>query len=503
MSDKLGIDDQINKLSEEDSRKYLQKLEEQAIDPLKNKLFTEYEIDQKIASLNLENALNLTKENLSPSLQTLLEREDSISQIANAAIVFPVISVAGSFLRDKVIVEGPSSDLFLNTWILPIGPSGCGKSTGAKPALDLIRELENPLKEKYAKELKHYQREMKKFLKAEESGEELEEPKAPVNEMISFPLVTSLERIIEMLSDGMTYGLMATDEEISILLKKVREVPALKELFISLYGGSISNNLVSYKSSKNLNLPNQALISILGPITTKSLSSNLSDEDLGSGFFARLNLIDCTNSKPPIAFPRRNKKLLNLDPIKPRLIDLWSFGLYSTGNITLKLDDEAMQHYEQVIFEDYKSKKNKFCYNDIFISCLDRYWREALFKIAGILHCLESSFRDSRLISIETLTQAETLVQYIEDTTIKFLNNRELSSVLNMAVKIVNKLRDEKDYEVKINTLANSLRGYDRNREQFNLALDKLKNLKVIDFKNEKNKSNNGELTILVRLMQK
>ena len=72
-----------------------------------------------------------------------------------------------------------------------------------------------------------------------------------------------------------------------------------------------------------------------------------------------------------------------------------------------------------------------------------------------------------------------------------------------MTVKIVNKLRDEKDYEAKINTLANSLRGYDRNREQFNLALDKLKKLKVIDSKNEKNKSNNGEFTTLVRLMQK
>lgn len=503
MLNKLGIDDQINKLSEGDARKYMQELEDQAIDPLENKLFTEYEIDQKIASLNLENALNLEKEALAPCLKALLDREDSITQIANAAIVFPVVSIAGSFLRDKVIVEGPSSDLFLNTWILPIGPSGCGKSTGAKPVLDLIRELENPLKEKYAKDLKHYNREMKKFLKAEENGEEMEEPKAPVNEMISCPLVTSLERITEMLCDGMSYGLMATDEEISIMLKKVREVPALKELFISLYGGSIPNNLVSYKSSKNLNLPNRALMSILGPITSKSLSSNLSDEDLGSGFFARLNLVDCTNSKSRIAFPRRNKKLLNLDPIKNKLSDLWSFGLYSTGNITLKLDDEAMQHYEQVIFEDYKSKRNKFCYNDVLLSCLDRYWREALFKIAGIIHCLEYDFRNSNLISIETLAQAETLVQYIEDTTIKFLNNRELSSVLNMAVKIVNKLRDEKGYEVKINSLANSLRGYDRHREQFNLALDKLKDLKVIDFKQEKNKSNNGELTILVRLMQK
>jgi|LakMenEpi08Jun12_1017391.scaffolds.fasta_scaffold00065_9 hypothetical protein len=503
MSEKSGIDDQMNKLSEGDRRKYIQELEKQALNPLENKLFSEHEINQKIASLTLENALNLEKEALAPCLKALLDREDSITQIANAAIVFPIISIAGSFLRDKVIVEGPSSDLFLNTWILPIGPSGCGKSTGAKPVLDLIRELENPVKEKYAKDLKHYNREMKKFLKAEEKGEEMEEPKAPVNEMISFPLVTSLERIIEMLSDGMSYGLMATDEEISIMLKKVKEVPALKELLISLYGGNISNNLVSYKSSKNLNLPNKALISILGPITTKSLSNNLSDEDLGSGFFARLNLIDCSNSKPPIAFPRRNKKLLNLDPIKHTLIDLWSFGLYSTSNITLKLDNEATQHYEQVIFEDYKYKKNKFCYNDVLISCLDRYWREALFKIAGILHCLESSFRDSRLISIETLTQAETLVQYIEDTTIKFLNNRELSSVLNMAVKIVNKLRDKKDYEVKINSLANSLRGYDRNREQFNLALDTLRDLKVIDLRQEKNKSNNGEPTILVRLMQK
>jgi hypothetical protein len=503
MSEKSGIDDQMNKLSEGDRRKYIQELEKQALNPLENKLFSEHEINQKIASLTLENALNLEKEALAPCLKALLEREDSITQIANAAIVFPVVSIAGSFLRDKVIVEGPSSDLFLNTWILPIGPSGCGKSTGAKPALDLIRELENPVKEKYAKDLKHYNREMKKFLKAEEKGEEMEEPKAPVNEMISCPLVTSLERITEMLCDGMSYGLMATDEEISIMLKKVREVPALKELFISLYGGSIPNNLVSYKSSKNLNLPNKALISILGPITTKSLSNNLSDEDLGSGFFARLNLIDCTNSKPPIAFPRRNKKLFNLDPIKPKLSDLWSFGLYSTVNITLKLDDEAMQHYEQVIFEDYKSKRNKFCYNDIFISCLDRYWREALFKIAGIIHCLEYDFRNSKLISIETLAQAETLVQYIEDTTIKFLNSHKLSGVINMAVKIVNKLRDEKDYEVKINSLANSLRGYDRNREQFNLALEKLKSLTVIDLKNEKNKSNNGELTILVRLMQK
>ncbi|MFM7457522.1 MAG: DUF3987 domain-containing protein [bacterium] len=416
--------------------------------------------------------------------------------------MFPIISIAGSFVRDKVIVQAPSSDLFLNTWILPIGPSGCGKSTGAKPALDLIRELEAPLKEKYAKDLKHYNKEMKKFQRAEDEGTEMEEPKAPINEMLSFPLVTSLERIIEMLNDGVTYGLMATNEEISIMLKKVREVPALKELFISLYGGSIPNNLVSYKSSKNLHLPNQASISILGPITTKSLSSNLSDEDLGSGFFARLNLIDCTNSKPPIAFPRRNKKLLNLDPIKHTLIDLWSFGLYSTTNITLKLDNEAMQHYEQVIFEEYISKRNKFCYNDVLISCLDRYWREALFKMAGILHCLESNFRDSHLISIETLVQAETLVQYIEDTTIKFLKSHELSSVVNMAVKIVNKLRDEKGYEAKINILANSLRGYDRNREQFNLAIDKLLELKVIDFKNEKNKSNNGEPTILVRLMQ-
>jgi hypothetical protein len=503
MSEKSGIDDQMNKLSEGDRRKYIQELEKQALNPLENKLFSEHEINQKIASLTLENALNLEKEALAPCLKALLDREDSITQIANAAIVFPIISIAGSFLRDKVIVEGPSSDLFLNTWILPIGPSGCGKSTGAKPVLDLIRELENPVKEKYAKDLKHYNREMKKFLKAEEKGEEMEEPKAPVNEMISFPLVTSLERIIEMLSDGMTYGLMATDEEISIMLKKVKEVPALKELLISLYGGNISNNLVSYKSSKNLNLPNKALISILGPITTKSLSNNLSDEDLGSGFFARLNLIDCTNSKPPIAFPRRNKKLLNLDPINHMLIDLWSFGLYSTSNITLKLDNEATQHYEQVIFEDYKYKKNKFCYNDVLISCLDRYWREALFKIAGIIHCLEYDFRNSKLISIETLAQAETLVQYIEDTTIKFLNSHKLSGVINMAVKIVNKLRDEKDYEVKINSLANSLRGYDRNREQFNLALEKLKSLTVIDLKNEKNKSNNGELTILVRLMQK
>ena len=503
MSEKSGIDDQMNKLSEGDRRKYIQELEKQALNPLENKLFSEHEINQKIASLTLENALNLEKEALAPCLKALLDREDSITQIANAAIVFPVISIAGSFVRDKVIIQAPSSDLFLNTWILPIGPSGCGKSTGAKPVLDLIRELENPVKEKYAKDLKHYNREMKKFLKAEEKGEEMEEPKAPVNEMISFPLVTSLERIIEMLSDGMTYGLMATDEEISIMLKKVKEVPALKELLISLYGGNISNNLVSYKSSKNLNLPNKALISILGPITTKSLSNNLSDEDLGSGFFARLNLIDCTNSKPPIAFPRRNKKLLNLDPINHMLIDLWSFGLYSTSNITLKLDNEATQHYEQVIFEDYKYKKNKFCYNDVLISCLDRYWREALFKIAGIIHCLEYDFRNSKLISIETLAQAETLVQYIEDTTIKFLNSHKLSGVINMAVKIVNKLRDEKDYEVKINSLANSLRGYDRNREQFNLALEKLKSLTVIDLKNEKNKSNNGELTILVRLMQK
>ncbi|MEB3316002.1 MAG: DUF3987 domain-containing protein [Candidatus Melainabacteria bacterium] len=503
MLEKHGIDDQINKLSEEDSKQYLQKLEEEALDPLENKLFTEHEIDQKIALLNLENALNLEKEKLSPSLQTLLEREDSASQIANAAIVFPVISIAGSFVRDKVIVQAPSSDLFLNTWMLPIGPSGCGKSTGAKPALDLIRELENPLKEKYAKDLKHYNKEMKKFLRAEEEGTEMEEPKAPINEMISFPLVTSLERITEMLCDGMNYGLMATDEEISIMLKKVREVPALKELFISLYGGSIPNNLVSYKSSKNSNLPNQALISILGPITTKSLSSNLSDEDLGSGFFARLNLVDCTNSKPPIAFPRRNKKLLNLDPIKSKLSDLWTFGLNSTSNITLKLDDEAMQHYEQVIFEEYLSKRNKFCYNDVLISCLDRYCREALFKMAGILHCLESNFRDSHLISLETLVQAETLVQYIEDTTIRFLNSHELSRVLNMAVKIVNKLRDEQGYEAKINSLANSLRGYDRNRERFHLAIDQLLELKVIDFKKEKNKSNNGEPTILVRLMQK
>ena len=164
MSEKSGIDDQINKLSEGDRRKYIQELEKQAVDPLENKLFSEHEINQKIASLNLENALNLEKEALAPCLKALLEREDSITQIANAAIIFPIISIAGSFLRDKVIVEGSSSDLFLNTWILPIGPSGCGKSTGAKPALDLIRELENPLKDKYAKDLKHYNREMKKFL---------------------------------------------------------------------------------------------------------------------------------------------------------------------------------------------------------------------------------------------------------------------------------------------------------------------------------------------------
>lgn len=81
MSEKLGIDDQLNKLSEEDSKQYLQKLEEEALDPLKNKLFTEHEIDQKIASLNLENALNLEKEALAPCLKSLLEREDSITQI--------------------------------------------------------------------------------------------------------------------------------------------------------------------------------------------------------------------------------------------------------------------------------------------------------------------------------------------------------------------------------------------------------------------------------------
>jgi hypothetical protein len=61
MSEKLGIDDQINKLSEETATKYLQELEKQAIDPLENKLFSEYEIDQKIGFFSRLSGISISQ----------------------------------------------------------------------------------------------------------------------------------------------------------------------------------------------------------------------------------------------------------------------------------------------------------------------------------------------------------------------------------------------------------------------------------------------------------
>ena len=46
-----GIDDQINKLSNEEAKKYLDEKEKQAIDPLEGKLFFDHEIDTKVTSL--------------------------------------------------------------------------------------------------------------------------------------------------------------------------------------------------------------------------------------------------------------------------------------------------------------------------------------------------------------------------------------------------------------------------------------------------------------------
>ena len=468
-----GIDDQINKLSNEEAKKYLDEKEKQAIDPLEGKLFFDHEIDTKVTSLITGSKLELNRAELAPSLKAILERDDVFTEVADSAIIYPAVSIAGAFLRDKVIIEGSASDLHLNTWLIPSGPSGCGKSTGAKPALAIIREFEEPLKEKYVDDLKHYQKEMKKYYKAEEKGEEMEEPKAPVSQMISFPMVTSLERVLEMLAEGTSYGLMATEEEISVMFKKVKEVPGLKELFISLYGGNLPNNLVSFRNNKNLNLPNKALLSIFGPATTRSLSKILSDEDMGSGLFARCNLVDCDNHKPQVAFPRRNKKLLNLDPIKPKLKDMWNFGLCSSKIVRLSLNEEALNYYETVIFEEFQVKKNKFRNNDIIISCLDRYWRETLFKLAGILHCLENDFRNHSSVSMETLAQAQAMTQFVEDSMHKFLNQHRLSSVFDMATKIISKLRSEDSFEMKENSLANSLRGYDRNRRQFYIALEK------------------------------
>ncbi len=502
-SNKIGIDDQINKLSKEEALGYLSEQEEKAIDPLAGKLFTASEIDEKVASLITTNKLSLNREELAPSLKAILERDDVFTQVADSAIIYPVLAIAGAFLRDRVIIEGPGSDLFLNTWMILTGPSGCGKSTAAKPSLAMIRELEEPLKEKYADDLKHYQKEMKKYHKAEEKGEEIEEPKAPVSQMISFPMVTSLERVLEMLAEGTSYGLMATEEEISVMFKKAKEVPALKELFISLYGGNIPNNLVSFRNNKNLNLPNKALVSILGPVTSKSLSKILNDEDMGSGLFARCNLVDCKNHKPQIAFPRKNRKLLNLDPIKFKLKDMWNFGLCSSQVVSLSLDKEALNYYEGVIFQDLQSKKNRFRSNDIIVSCLDRYWNESLFKFAGILHCLENDFRSQNSVSMETLAQAQTMTQFVEDSMHDFLNHHKLSDVFDMAIKIVSKLRSEENLEMKENALANSLRGYDRNRKQFYVALEKLKDLGVTDSRTVKNKSNNNELTTIIRLMQR
>jgi len=459
-----------------------------AIDPLKDELRSIEEIN---SLLNSKSYPEFKYRNLPSICKEFLEWASGATFASDQAILMPLLTLCGAVLRKSVQIKNPTNWIYPNVWTLIVGKSGSGKSTGVDYALKFLRPLDKKLFDEHKPQLEKYEAELEQFEKNKKKKKNKEDLKAPIYppcRALSLPMVSSLERYVEIFACDTPSGLINTSEEMAVWLVNLNKVDNLKEFITGTYAGQIPPNLVSYKNARHLRV-DQPITSILGPSTLDWIFNNFTKNDYYSGFFQRLNYVINNTSKEPKARP----KFLEFEQaskFSSKLEELYNFGLQDvTEPIRFEFNEESWEYFEE-IFNDLQQRKKQI-QDDIIISCLDRYYNELLFKYCLILHCMSKDFYRQRFIELDTLKAALDIVKYLEESMMFTLSELENKHTVSMMKKIIDKLRKTEEFSIKSNILADDLQGYARHKDSFNTAIEELLKLKIIERKNVKNKSNN------------
>lgn len=498
-NDKLGVDD-LAVLLGGNFKMIFDKLIEEASDPIKVRKLKKYTYKTK-DEINIffkaKGMPKFTAKITSPCCQRYLNWVSSTTHCSDQLLLFPFLAVAGACCRQNIVIEGPVENIFSNLWFIGLGRSGSGKSRGFSVVLSMLFELDAQQSKKYEVELRKHQKLVKQY---EDDPNSNEEPISPHKNTLGFPLVASLERTIEIFSRESNCGLISTAEEIAMWLVNMNKVDNMKELMVSLYGGKVPDNLVSHKISRNIRLPENPLLSVIGPSTTEWFFGGLTPNDSRSGFLQRLLIANNDDQKQMQARPPK-ADVEEREYFKSQLNLLYDLGLETLESpIRLTLSEDAWKLFHMV-FGELQERKSSI-QDDTIISCLDRYWNEYLFKIASILHCLDNDVRTNTTVSLETLQQAVEFIKYFEANIVAVIDNIENFKSRILMQKIVDKLRKATGYIMKQSDLFSQLRAYDRYQSEVDYAVETLQDAGIIDSYTVPNKSNNDSETTMIKLLQ-
>lgn len=444
---------------------------------------------------NPEQPPKLDTSNLPLFLQNYLAWIGPTTHCSSAALILSIIAVVGALLRKAFRIQGPADEHFPNLWMVITGRSGTAKSTGVSNATNPIVEVEQEFMQLYKNQAKAYE------LKLKNDPDLDEEP--PKSNKLSLPVVSSLERLYEILATETEAGFIQTTEELGAWFKNLMKVDVLKEFITSLYSGKNVANFISYRNSKDYSLPQNAIISILGTSTPNWIFKNLAPEDFGSGFFQRFSFVYAESDKEMLALPQKADPKMR-EAIKQKFREIYSLSLGRVKKepILIGLSEETKNHFVNETFPRYREDRTKHQDDDLR-SCLDRYWNETLFKIALILHCLEKNPLEALELDLQTFKQAEHLTRYLAESikyTIEQIHKDPMRLVMR---KIVDLLRKQPGKSLKENLLVTGLHGYDRRREIIYVALEEMIEMELLDKAEIPNNSNNGSKSYIIKLLEK
>lgn len=498
--EKTGVDDYAVRLGKDFKNEFKQ-LIEKASDPLLGLLKNNLEINDLLSSKNYP---KLDIEHLPPFCKRYLKWTSKSTHSADELLILAFLSTASACLRKSVQIRGPVNWAYPNIWAMFLGKSGSGKSTAVDIPLKMVHELDKPIFDQYQIDFDRYQEEVEEYEKAKKSKKKKQEglvkkPQYPPCQVLSFPLISSLERLAEILSCDISYGLINTSEEMAAWLINLLKTENLKEFCTGCYNGKVPPNLVSYKTSRFLNM-DEPILALCGPSTSEWIFNNLKHTDFQSGFLQRILFAINDTKKKKMARP------IQLDSdervyFKSKLEDLYQNGLkHMNDPKKFELEESAWQRFEE-LFESLEQRKRNI-QDDVIISCLDRYWNDYLFKFALVLHVMQDDWRNKPTITTETLNQAALIIEYYEAVILHVLEDLQNKDAESMMKKIIDQLRKTKELNLKYDDLANQLQGYSRHKTTFNIGIHKLIETGIIEVKQKKNKSNNQVPTKEVFLLQ-
>lgn len=466
------------------------KLIEEAVDPLEDIIKTTQEVNELVN--REETSFSFPYQHQPSVIQDYLNWAKVSTHAPDELIATGFLGVASAILGKQVAVIGPSGKrIYPNIWLSGLARSGVGKTTAFNIPIDLVSDLHSSLEESAIDALVEYKKTRKIYDKKVSDGKDPgQAPKKKKCKHIFLPSISSQQKLYETLARDYPFGMVATSEELSIVLADISSDrnSGFKPLMISLYGGSKVAPIMSYKNSEDLPLIKEPAIGIMGVSTPELLYKYFSIEDLYSGLLQRFLFVIPVENKPKLAFPPkrdRGKELYFSNYLK----DLFVINPSTDSPITYELSEEARQYW----IETYPKLDDEFGYvsDGAVQSCFSRINDEITFKLALIFHVLKD-YKES-YISRETLEQAVEQAKYHKHSLIFVIQQMKHKSSKPLMVRIIEKLRKNYDEGLSHRKLANFFRGYQN--DAMDSALDELLDLKIIEVKEIQTDSRNGSIS--------